>query len=38
MPNAVLNCKHEKAYTYWDAFYKKRMWECPVCLRRLEKA
>jgi hypothetical protein len=37
MPNAVLDCKHEKSYTYWDAFYGKRLWECPVCFERLEK-
>ena len=31
MPNAILDCKHERSYTYWDAFYRLRMWECPVC-------
>lgn len=37
MPNAVLDCKHEKAYTYYDGFYRTRLWECPTCLKRLEK-
>lgn len=37
MGNAVLDCRHEQAYSYYDAFYKMRFWECPRCLKRLEQ-
>jgi hypothetical protein len=37
MPNLVLDCVHENAYSYYDGFYKTRLWECPRCLKRLEK-
>lgn len=36
MGNAVLDCKHDRAYSYYDGFYKARFWECPTCLKRLE--
>lgn len=35
MPNAILDCRHERAYFYWDAFYGKKIWECPVCLKTM---